>query len=110
MARRKYENNTTEALIDAEMELYKEFEQEETAETSLAEVETTTVPPTGINGEIINTLYVKVRREPNFDSEVLEVLRKGDKVKVLEKGNGFWKVSTSVNKIAYISSEFIKEE
>lgn len=110
MTRRKYENNTTEALIDAEMELTREFEQEETAEPSPAEVETTTVPPTVTNGEIVNALYVKVRREPNFDSEVLEVLRKGDKVKVMEKGNIFWKVSTSINKIAYISSEFIKEE
>lgn len=75
-------------------------------EESPAEVETTTVT----NGEIANTLHVKVRREPSFESEVLEVLRKGDKVKVLEKGNDFWKVSTSVNNIAYISSEFIKEE
>lgn len=79
-------------------------------EESPAEVETTTVPPTVTNGEIVNTLHVKVRREPSFESEVLEVLRKGDKVKVLEKGNDFWKVSTSVNNIAYISSEFIKEE
>lgn len=80
------------------------------AEESPAEVETTTVPQTVINGEIVNTLHVKVRRDPNFESEVLEVLRKGDKVKILEKGTDFWKVSTSVNKIAYISSEFIKEE
>ena len=80
------------------------------AEESPAEVETKTAPLTVTNGEIVNTLHVKVRREPSFESEVLEVLRKGDKVKVLEKGNDFWKVSTSVNKIAYISSEFIKEE
>lgn len=110
MARRKYENNTTEALIDAEMELTKEFEQEETAEMSPAEVETTTVPPTVRNGEIINALHVKVRRDPSFESEVLEILRKGDKVKILEKGVGFWKIKTSTNPIAYIAAEYIKEE
>lgn len=110
MARRKYENNTTEALIDAEMELTKEFEQEEITEESPAEVETTTVPPTVTNGEIINAVHhVAVRMEPNFESVVLEVLRKGDKVKVLEKGNDFWKVSTSINPIAYVHSKFIKE-
>ena len=85
-------------------------EVEKMAEESPAEVETSTVPPTVTNGEIVNTLHVKVRREPSFESEVLEVLRKGDKVKVLEKENDFWKVSTSVNKIAYISSDFVKEE
>lgn len=78
-------------------------------EKSPAEVETT-VPPTVINGIIINSLYVKVRKGPSFESEVVEVLRKGDKVKVLEKGAKFWKVSTNSNIVAYISSDFIEEE
>lgn len=90
----------------------KEEVKEETKEESPVKVETP-VPPTVKNGVIIttgNTLHVKVRKEPNFKSETLEVLRKGDKVKLLGKETGFWKVSTSTNKIAYISSEFIKEE
>lgn len=75
--------------------------------------EETAVPPTVRNGVIVtpnNILYVKVRKKPSFDSEPIEVLRKGDKVKLLKKETNFWKVSTSTNKIAYISSEFIKEE
>lgn len=88
---------------------YDEEPLTEIKEESPSDVETT-VPPTVTNGEIINALNVKVRKTPNPESKVLEVLRKGDKVKVLEKGDDFWKVSTSVNKIAYISSNFIKEE
>lgn len=78
-------------------------------DTSPAEMETP-VPPTVRNGEIVNTLQVRVRKEPSFESEVVEVLRKGDKVKILKREGDFWKVSTSMNKIAYISSEFIKED
>lgn len=77
-------------------------------EQSPAEVETT-VPPTVTNGVIVNALLVNVRREPCLNADVLEVLRKGDKVAILEKGTEFWKVSTSVNKIAYISSDFVME-
>lgn len=80
-----------------------------TIEKSPTEVETP-VPPTVTNGVIANALYVKVRKEPDFESDVLEVLPKGDKVTILEKGKDFWKVSTSINKIAYISSQFVKEE
>lgn len=99
MPRRKkdYENESI---------LCNNFEKEE---TSPAEVETP-VPKTVINGKIVNTLHVNVRREPTSDSDVLEILRKGDRVKVLEKGEEFWKVSTSVHRIAYISSNFIEEE
>lgn len=108
MARKKYTNNTTEAIIDAELELNREFDEEEITEMSPAEVETT--GPETTNGTIINSLFVKVRREPSFESEVIEVLRKGDTVVVLGKEGDFYKVATSVNKTAYISSEFIKEE
>lgn len=107
MARKKYINNTTEAIIDAEMELNREFEEEIT-ETSPAEVETH--GPKTINGTIINSLFVNVRREPSFESEVIEVLRKGDRVIILGKDGDFYKVSTSINKTAYIYFEFIKEE
>lgn len=106
---KRYSNNTTEALIDAEMELQREFEEDEkTTEYSPAEVEKN--GPETKNGILVNSLHVKVRKEPSYESDVLEILRKGDKVVVLGKSEGFYKVSTSVNKIAYISSDFIKEE
>lgn len=77
-------------------------------EESPAQEETT--GPETINGIIVNRLNVNVRKESDLESEVLEVLRKGDKVTILGKENGFHKVSTSTNSIAYISSDFIKEE
>lgn len=83
-------------------------EVREIREVSPAELETT--GPETKNGTVANSLYVNVRKEPSYESDVLEVLRKGDKVIVLGKSGEFYKVSTSVNKIAYISSEFIKEE
>lgn len=83
-------------------------EVREIREVSPAELETT--GPETKNGTVANSLYVNVRKEPSYESDVLEVLRKGDKVIVLGKSGEFYKVSTSINKIAYISSEFIKEE
>lgn len=77
-------------------------------ETSPAEVETD--GPETKNGIVENSLHVKVRKEPSYESDVLEVLRKGDKVNILGKSGEFYKVSTKVNKIAYISSDFIKED
>lgn len=83
-------------------------EVKEIREVSPAELETT--GPETKNGTVVNSLYVNVRKEPSYESDVLEVLRKGDKVIILGKSGEFYKVSTSVNKIAYIFSEFIKEE
>lgn len=80
----------------------------EIRELSPAEVET--IGPETKNGIVANSLHVKVRKEPSFEAEVLEVLRKGDKVVILGTENGFYKVSTSVNKLAYISLDFVEEE
>lgn len=77
-------------------------------ESSPAEVETT-VPETDKYGKIANALHVNVRKEPNLQAEVLEVLREGDQVKLLDKLPNFWEVSTSTHSIAYIASEFIEE-
>lgn len=77
-------------------------------ESSPAEVETP-VPNTEKNGKIANTLYVNVRKEPNLQAEVLEVLREGDQVKLLDKLPNFWEVSTSTHSVAYVASEFIEE-
>lgn len=80
-----------------------------TTEVSSAKVETN--GPETKNGIIYGAMFVNVRREPwTDDGNVLEVLRKGDKVTILGMINGFYKVSTSMNKVAYISSDFIKEE
>lgn len=83
-------------------------EDKNITEKSPAKMETT--GPETKNGTVVNSLYVNVRKEPSYESDVLEILRKGDKVIVLGKSGEFCKVSTNINKIAYISSEFIEEE
>ena len=80
----------------------------EVRDESPAEVETT--GPETKNGIIDGAMNVKVRREPRIDANnVVEILRKGDKVTILGKVDGFYMVSTSVNNVAYISSDFIRE-
>lgn len=77
-------------------------------ELSPADVETN--GPETKNGTVINSLNVKVRKKPTYEAEVVEVLRKGDKVTITGRIGGFYKISTSVNRVGYISSDFIKEE
>lgn len=77
-------------------------------EQSSAEVETT--GPETKNGIITNALFVKLRQEPNFNSEVVMVLRKDDVVTIVGKHGDFYKVTTKSNKVGYISSPFVKEE
>lgn len=63
------------------------------------------------NGIITNSLLVSVRKGPSYESDVLEVLQKGDKVVILgEDKNSFLKVSTKLNKVAYIFSNYVREE
>lgn len=62
------------------------------------------------NGVVSNAFYVKIRSKPSYKAEVLGVLRQGDKVTILGEFGDFYKVLIGTNKIAYISSEFIKEE
>lgn len=83
-------------------------EMKEIVEKSHAKVETT-VPET-VNGVVVNTLNVNVRRWPDKDSEVVETLRAGDHVVIHRKRGAFYEISTSVNYRVYISSEYLKEE
>lgn len=81
--------------------------EKELTEESPAQVETT--GPETKYGTITNAALVNVRKKPSLGSEVLEVLARGEKVKVLGKSGGFYKVSTRLNRTAYISSNFIEE-
>ena len=83
-------------------------EMKKIIEKSPAKVETT-VSKT-VNGVVVNTLNVNVRRWPDKDSEVVETLRAGDHVVIYGKRGDFYEVSTSVNHRVYISSEYLKEE
>ena len=75
-------------------------------EKALAEVRAL-VPET--NNRIITKL-VNLRREPNFDSDVVDILRKGARVKILEKTKDFYKIKFAGDRTAYVFSDFIKEE
>lgn len=97
---KKVKNMETEILRDEVVEEVTE---------SPAPVETNGSPKTR-TGVVILTSYVRVRQAASMESEVLEVLRGGDKVVILGKKNGFYEVKTSNNPIGYISSDFLKEE
>lgn len=86
--------------------LEENYDVNTTTEESHAEVET--AGPETINGVISNASLVNVRSKPDLDSEVLEVLREGDKVVVLGVERNFYKVSTSVNKEVYIHGNYVK--
>lgn len=89
----------------------KEILKESTNITEKSPAEVETHGPETRNGSIHGAMLVAVRKEPWVDNDnVLEVLREGDKVTIFGKVDGFYKVSTSTNKIAYISSDFVKEE
>lgn len=77
-------------------------------ERSLAEVETH--GPETKNGTVINSLHVNVRTKPSLDSDVVEVLRKGDVVTIIGRKGDFYKITNEAGRIAYISSDFIQEE
>ena len=101
-------------LTDVQLDAVKNEINDELKETNTekipAEEEQTgpeTIKGTGI---IVNSLFVKVRREPSTDADTVEVLRKGDKVASIGKAEEFYKVRTSTNRNAYILSEFVKEE
>lgn len=114
MARGKrldYDEAMSESVKEEMEEVMRESVKEEIkeiTEKSPAKVETT-VPET-VNGVVVNTLNVNVRRWPDKDSEVVETLRAGDHVVIYGKRGDFYEVSTSVNHRVYISSEYLKEE
>lgn len=77
-------------------------------ESSPAEVESN--GPETKNGIVVNSLFVNVRREPSMKSDVVNVLRRGDSVQILDKTDGFYKINVGLIGIGYISSDFIREE
>ena len=81
---------------------------EEIKETSPSQQETT--GPETKNGIVANTLFVNVRKHPRGDAEKLSTMRRGEKVMILGKVGGFYKVSIGHDEIGYISSDFVKEE
>lgn len=80
----------------------------ETKDMPLAKAEVT--GPETKNGIIVNSLNVNMRSGPSFESGVFGTLRNGDKVTIIGRENGFYRILTSNNITAYIFSDFVKEE
>lgn len=105
----KYGYGTTESIIDSEHEYDEEIDEFPVQEQNGPETR---------YGIVINTQYVNLRKEPSYTAEVLDILAKGDRVKILEhlKERGFYRISVrnlSATKDlddVYISSKFLKEE
>lgn len=91
-----------------DMEAQEEIGFEEQTEKSPAEVETN--GPETANGVIVNAFVVNARKEPSFESEVVETMVRGEKVTILGKKGRFYKVRTERHDVAYIVSEFVEEE
>lgn len=65
-------------------------------------------------GVIANSRAVNVRKGPSPSSDVVQVLDRGDKVKILDEIQGYYKIQiedeTSIkNEIGYVSLDFCKE-
>ena len=80
------------------------FEEDKDKETEIEESE-----PTPVKGVIVDCKKLRLRKEPNLESEVLVLLNNGDSVTVdLDNATEEWiKVSTENNIDGYCMRKFI---
>lgn len=64
--------------------------------------------PETIDGTIVNTKLVVVRKRPSPDGAIITVLSEGDHVEILEAMEEYYKVRLRSSNIGYISSNFCK--
>lgn len=62
------------------------------------------------NGIVINSPFVNLRTSPSLDSRVIGMLRRGDKVEILQKGSKFYKVVDDKQHEGYVASPYIMED
>lgn len=99
MARKTKNHDNTNSKVDISDNNY--------TEQSSAEVET--IGPETKNGIISNAISVRVRKEPNLESDIIDVLSGGSKVTIISEINDFYKVLFDNKKEGYVYSELIKE-
>ena len=68
---------------------------------------------TSANAKVIKTAYVsveslKVRKENNTSSDIIDSLKKNDEVSIIEKLDGWYKIKID-GKIGYVSSKYISD-
>lgn len=88
----------------------KNKETNELTDQSPAQVETN--GPETKYGIVVNSLYaefVRFRSKPSFESEPIGVLRKYEKVEILERLDEFYKVRVEGHDV-YVAAKYIKEE
>lgn len=93
-------------LLDSQEETDKETEQ-----AASPVYEETKGNRKSLIGTITNTIWLNVRKRPVRDSEVVDLIQRGDKVEILEQLPEHYKVRVkNSGKIGYIPSNFCKEE
>lgn len=73
------------------MQKIKSKKESENVIIDMSPTELETTGPKTKNGIVENSLFVKVRKEPNYESDVLEILREGYKVIILGRSGMFYK-------------------
>ncbi len=76
-------------------------------EKSHAEVETN--GPQTKNGIVRNSIFVNVRKEPSLESAVLDTVRRGTKVSIIDTSGSFYKILLG-DSMGYISKIYVEEE
>lgn len=85
------------------------YDEEPKEKKSVTSTEEKSNGPKTVNGVISNASLVNLREAASTSSKVLEVLKEGERVKILEKRDGFCKVFTSSNRAGYAVSKYVKE-
>lgn len=85
------------------------FDEENNETTSATPTKDESAGPETVNGVIDNAACVNVREHPDKMAKILEVLNKGEEVKILGKEYEFCKVSTPRGFVGYIVAMYVKE-
>ncbi|MGL5616524.1 MAG: SH3 domain-containing protein [Sarcina sp.] len=63
----------------------------------------------GKDGEVINvSTSLRLRKSPSISAEIIGTLRNGERFKILEKSNGWYKINRD-NQIGYIHGDYVRE-
>lgn len=83
------------------------YDEKKVTKGSSPSKEENTVPETVYgDGAVCNSSLVRVRKEPSTNCEIVEVLRDGEIVEILDKSDGFYKVKLKDGRIGYIASNY----
>ena len=99
-------NNDSEVVIVDEVEGWYKIKTSQTSEGWISS-DYASVVQTGVDG-VVNAENVNVRQGASLESPVVANLGKGDKVRVIDKNDGWVKVSMESEEEAYIYDKFVE--